>query len=249
MKVFVLILSFAIASQAYPKRITRSGREENGEWRKREKDRERGNGEKEEDRDELQRGFYEVDYALQVWVKSKIRIPHLYIIKKIVSSCLVCESKSSLSHRNVRWTPLGRLQVYASWWSWWRANRQRRQLLWLIRGRLLLYIICWISVSPTWFILVLLLHLSPPHQVDLGHALFFAALLGRVQIVQTLLEKGAKVVILRTQSKFAHISHSPFPEKVVMAFSTVLMKWKSYFPTGWVSPSQGCVEGSNLRWM
>ena len=66
MKVFVLILSFAIASQAYPKRITRSGREENGEWRKREKDRERGNGEKEEDRDELQRGFYEVDYALQV---------------------------------------------------------------------------------------------------------------------------------------------------------------------------------------
>ena len=67
MRVFVLILSFAIASQAYPKRITRSGREENGEWRKREKDRERGNGEKEEeDRDELQRGFYEVDYALQV---------------------------------------------------------------------------------------------------------------------------------------------------------------------------------------
>ena len=67
MKVFVLILSFAIASQAYPKGITRSGREENGEWRKREKDRERGNGEKEnEDRDELQRGFYEVDYALQV---------------------------------------------------------------------------------------------------------------------------------------------------------------------------------------
>ena len=64
MKVFVLILSFAIASQAYPKGITR--REENGEWRKREKDRERGNGEKEEDRDELQRGFYEVDYALQV---------------------------------------------------------------------------------------------------------------------------------------------------------------------------------------
>ena len=44
-----------------------NAREENGEWRKREKDRERGNGEKEEeDRDELQRGFYEVDYALQV---------------------------------------------------------------------------------------------------------------------------------------------------------------------------------------
>ena len=67
MRVFVLILSFAIASQAYPKRVTRSGREENGEWRKREKDRENGNGEnEEEDRDELQRGFYEVDYALQV---------------------------------------------------------------------------------------------------------------------------------------------------------------------------------------
>merc|ERR1712055_963744 len=30
-------------------------------------------------------------------------------------------------------------------------------------------------------------------EVDLGHALFFAALLGRVQIVQALLEKGAKV--------------------------------------------------------
>ena len=67
MRVFVLILSFAIASKAYPKGITRSGREENGEWRKREKDRERGNGKmEEEDRDELQRGFYEVDYALQV---------------------------------------------------------------------------------------------------------------------------------------------------------------------------------------
>ena len=66
MRVCVLILSFAITSQSFPKRITRSEREENGEWRKREKDRERGNGEKEEDRDELQRGFYEVDYALQV---------------------------------------------------------------------------------------------------------------------------------------------------------------------------------------
>ena len=64
-----------------------------------------------------------------------------------------------------------------------------------------------------------LIHLSPPHQVHLGHALFFAALLGRVQIVQTLLEKGAKVVILRTQSKFAHISNSPFSEKVVMAYA------------------------------
>ena len=73
MKVFILILSFAIASQAYPKGIRRSGREENGEWRKREKDRERGNGEEEEDRDELQRGFYEVDYTLQV--------PHLIFIK------------------------------------------------------------------------------------------------------------------------------------------------------------------------
>ena len=66
-----------------------------------------------------------------------------------------------------------------------------------------------------------LIHLSPPHQVNLGHALFFAALLGRVQIVQTLLEKGAKVVIMQTQSKFAlsQISHSPFPEKVVMAYA------------------------------
>ena len=74
MRVFVLILSFAIASQAYPKGITRSGREENDEWRKREKHRENGNGEnEEEDRDELQRGFYEVDYALQV--------PHLNFIK------------------------------------------------------------------------------------------------------------------------------------------------------------------------
>ena len=83
-----------------------------------------------------------------------------------------------------------------------------------------MYIICSISVSPTCFILVPLLHLySPPHQVNLGHALFFAALLGRVQIVQTLLEKGAKVVILRTQSKFAHISNSPFSEKVVMAYA------------------------------
>ena len=65
MRVFILILSFAFVRQAYPKGITK--REENGEWRKREKDRERGNGEmEEEDRDELQRGFYEVDYALQV---------------------------------------------------------------------------------------------------------------------------------------------------------------------------------------
>ena len=73
MRVFVLILSFAIASQSFPKGIMRRKREENGEWRKREKDRERGNGEEEEDRDELQRGFYEVDYTLQV--------PHLIFIK------------------------------------------------------------------------------------------------------------------------------------------------------------------------
>lgn len=33
-------------------------------------------------------------------------------------------------------------------------------------------------------------------QVNLGHALFFAALLARLPIVQTLLEKGAKVVII-----------------------------------------------------
>ena len=38
------------------------------------------------------------------------------------------------------------------------------------------------------------LDLAPP-QVNLGHALFFAALLGRLHIVQTLLERGAKVVI------------------------------------------------------
>ena len=40
---------------------------------------------------------------------------------------------------------------------------------------------------------------SPPPltQVNFGHALFFAALLDRLQIVQTLLEKGAKVVVIK----------------------------------------------------
>ena len=58
--------------------------------------------------------------------------------------------------------------------------------------------------------LLLLDHLLPPPpppltftplQVNLGHALFFAALLDRLQIVETLLEKGAQVILIKFLSK------------------------------------------------
>ena len=52
----------------------------------------------------------------------------------------------------------------------------------------------WIDKEEVFSDLFPFLDLAPP-QVNLGHALFFAALLGRLHIVQTLLERGAEVVI------------------------------------------------------
>jgi len=83
--------------------------------------------EEEEDRDELQQGFFEVDYMLQV---------------------------------NPTW-----------------STRELRKLMKLMKSNQ--------TKEAATFI--------DKEEVNLDHALFFAALLGRLQIVQTLLDKGAKV--------------------------------------------------------